>query len=124
MLALACAAGFAAATGSTGAAAAGAAFASSSFCADTKSSLKSSPGFPIMARIPSTGMAFPSSTPRYNSVPAWYDSNSMVALSVSTSATSSPFLTVSPTFLCHFTNTPSVMVSDILGILTISAIFF
>src|SRR5690606_7238620 len=46
----------------------------------------------------------------------------MVALSVSTSAITSPELTLSPTFLCHFAITPSVMVSLILGIRTTSAI--
>src|SRR5690606_9178901 len=46
----------------------------------------------------------------------------MVALSVSTSAIKSPELTLSPSFLCHFAITPSVMVSLIFGIFTTSAI--
>ena len=46
----------------------------------------------------------------------------MVALSVSTSANISPDLTVSPTFLCHSTKVPSVMVSLIRGIRITSAI--
>ena len=46
----------------------------------------------------------------------------MVALSVSISAISSPDFTVSPTFLCHLAITPSVIVSLIFGIRTISAI--
>ena len=46
----------------------------------------------------------------------------MVALSVSISANTSPFFTVSPTFLCHPAITPSVMVSLNLGINTTSSI--
>ena len=45
----------------------------------------------------------------------------MVALSVSISASTSPFLTVSPTFLCHPAITPSVMVSLSRGINTTSS---
>src|SRR5690606_19530755 len=48
----------------------------------------------------------------------------MVALSVSTSAIKSPELTLSPTFLCHFAITPSVMVSLIFGIFTTSAMCY
>src|SRR6266704_2072718 len=39
----------------------------------------------------------------------------MVALSVSTSASSSPARTLSPSFLCHLTTVPSVMVSESWG---------
>src|SRR6267378_105281 len=46
----------------------------------------------------------------------------MVALSVSISAINSPAFTVSPTFLCQAAITPSVMVSLILGMSTISAL--
>ena len=46
----------------------------------------------------------------------------MVALSVSISANTSPFFTVSPTFLCHPAMTPSVIVSLNLGIKTTSSI--
>src|ERR1700676_1026249 len=46
----------------------------------------------------------------------------MVALSVSISASMSPFFTVSPTFLCHSAITPSVMVSLNLGIRITSSI--
>src|SRR5690606_41315591 len=63
-------------------------------------------------------------SPWYSNVPSWYDSYSMVALSVSTSASSSPFLTLSPTFLAHDAITPSSIVSLILGIRTISALIF
>ena len=47
----------------------------------------------------------------------------MVALSVSISASTSPFFTASPTFLFHVAITPSVMVSLNLGIKTTSSIF-
>ena len=47
----------------------------------------------------------------------------MVALSVSISANTSPFLTASPTFFCHPAITPSVMVSLKRGIKTISSLF-
>ena len=46
----------------------------------------------------------------------------MVALSVSTSANKSPDFTLSPTFLCHSTITPSVIVSLIRGMRITSAI--
>src|SRR6185312_2674731 len=46
----------------------------------------------------------------------------MVALSVSTSASNSPFFTGSPTFLCQAAITPSVMVSLNRGIKITSAI--
>ena len=49
-------------------------------------------------------------------VPAKNDSSSMVALSVSTSASMSPALTVSPSFLSHLTSVPTVMVSLSFGI--------
>src|SRR3954462_733909 len=39
----------------------------------------------------------------------------MTALSVSTSAISSPARTLSPSFLCHLTTVPSVMVSESWG---------
>ena len=45
-----------------------------------------------------------------------------MALSVSISANKSPFLTVSPTFLCQAATTPSVMVSLKRGINITSAI--
>src|SRR5687768_14172680 len=40
----------------------------------------------------------------------------MTALSVSTSAISSPALILSPSFLCHLTRVPSLIVSDSCGI--------
>jgi hypothetical protein len=48
----------------------------------------------------------------------------MVALSVSISASTSPDLTASPTFLVQAATTPSVMVSLNLGMYTTSAMSF
>ena len=84
----------------------------------------SSPAFPITAKTPSTFTALPFSTPMYNKTPSLKLSSSMVALSVSTSANKSPDFTLSPTFLCHSTITPSVIVSLIRGMRITSAIFF
>ena len=78
---------------------------------------------PIIAIKPSTGTESPSLIPTYNKCPSSYDSSSIVALSVSTSARISPDLISSPTFLSQLEITPSSMVSLILGILIISAIF-
>ena len=55
-------------------------------------------------------------------MPSLYDSNSMVALSVSISANTSPLVTLSPSFLCQPAITPSVMVSLKRGINTTSSI--
>jgi hypothetical protein len=49
------------------------------------------------------------------------DSSSIVALSVSTSASMSPALTGSPSFFSHLTSVPTVMVSLSLGISMMSA---
>ena len=57
-----------------------------------------------------------------SSTPSVKLSNSMVALSVSISASTSPLFTLSPTFLCHALTTPSVVVSLNFGMRTISAI--
>ena len=94
------------------------------FASPARSAEISSPSFPKIASIDSTGAPFPSSTPMCSKTPFWNDSNSIVALSVSISASNSPDFTLSPTFLCHFATTPSVMVSLNLGIRTTSAINF
>ena len=78
---------------------------------------------PIIAITPSTGTDSPFLTPICNKCPSSYDSSSIVALSVSTSARISPDLISSPTFLSQLEITPSSIVSLILGILIISAIF-
>src|SRR5579863_1700797 len=49
-------------------------------------------------------------------VPSSTASNSIVALSVSISAMTSPAFTASPSFLCHLAMLPSVMVGDKAGI--------
>ena len=49
-------------------------------------------------------------------VPSSNASISIVALSVSISASTSPISTLSPTCLCHLITVPSVMVSESLGI--------
>src|SRR6202022_2023372 len=53
-----------------------------------------------------------------SSTPAASDSRSNVALSDSTSAITSPFLTASPLFFFHSTTVPSSIVSESLGMLT------
>ena len=68
-----------------------------------------SPGSPITAIRPFTATLEPSGAAIANKVPLSKASRSIVALSVSTSAITSPGLMVSPTFLCHLASTPSVM---------------
>src|SRR6266852_5520468 len=51
-----------------------------------------------------------------SSTPSASDSRSNVALSDSTSAITSPFLTTSPLFFFHSTTVPSSIVSESLGI--------
>ena len=82
-----------------------------------------SPFSPIIAMIPFTGTESFSFMPTYSKTPSSYDSSSIVALSVSTSARISPGFTVSPTFFNQDAITPSSMVSLIFGILIISAMF-
>src|SRR5215208_5872804 len=69
----------------------------------------------MRARTPPTLILPPSGTAMCASVPDSYASIGMVALSVSTSAISSPARTLSPSFLCHLTTVPSVMVSESWG---------
>jgi len=82
----------------------------------------SSPSFPIMANKESIGAVSPSLIPMYKSVPSLKDSNSIVALSVSISASISPSLTLSPTFFNQVATVPSVIVSLKRGIVIIVAI--
>lgn len=84
---------------------------------------QSSPGFPMTAIRPSTGTT-PSLTAIWSKVPSQRLSKSIVALSVSISASRSPGVTLSPSFLCHATIFPSSIVSLMRGILIISAILF
>jgi len=60
----------------------------------------------------------PSGTRILPSVPSSTASTSMVALSVSISAITSPDLTVSPSFLCHLARLPFSIVGDSAGIST------
>ena len=60
--------------------------------------LTSSPGAPIAAMASSTGTWAPASWKIASRVPVAGDSTSKVALSVSTSQTTSPVFTASPTF--------------------------
>jgi len=63
-----------------------------------------------------TGMsAVPSATSTLAKYPESWHSKSTVALSVATSAMTSPGFRASPSFLCHFTNVPAVMVGDSAG---------
>ena len=52
----------------------------------------------------------------FRSVPSKNDSSSIVALSVSTSASMSPDFTTSPSFFNHLASVPTVMVSLSFGI--------
>src|SRR4029077_12708683 len=70
-------------------------------------------GAPILGGTPCSTRMF--------KTPSASDSRSNVALSDSTSAITSPFLTASPVFFFHSTTVPSSIVSESLGIL-ISAI--
>ena len=60
--------------------------------------------------------ASPPGTKTARSVPSKKLSSSIVALSVSTSASMSPVWTASPSFFSHFTSVPTVMVSLSFGI--------
>ena len=57
-------------------------------------------------------------------IPSSTASTSIVALSVSISAITSPEATVSPSRTCHFASFPSVMVGDRAGIRTLILIGF
>ena len=82
----------------------------------------SKPCCPMIQSKSFTKIFSPALAPWYNKIPSLYDSNSIVALSVSMSANTSPFLTESPICLCHPAITPSVIVSLNLGINTTSSI--
>lgn len=82
---------------------------------------QSSPALPITAITPLMGTG-PSFTAICKMTPSTKLSNSMVALSVSTSAMVSPILTLSPSFFNQLTILPSSMVSLMRGMRMISAI--
>ena len=108
--AAALAAGFSAAGAAEGAA--GAAAGASTF----------SPGLPMAQSGAPIATWEPAGANCLRSVPSKKDSSSMVALSVSTSASMSPDLTESPSFLSHLTSVPTVMVSLSFGMSMIWAI--
>src|SRR5690554_1703056 len=97
-----------------------------SFCSSASSAGASASGFasldplpsPIMATAWPIGTTVPSSTSCFSSTPLSNASRSMVALSVSISAITSPFSTWSPTFFSQRASSPSSMVSESLGIVT------
>ena len=77
----------------------------------------------MIANNESTAAVSPSLIPICKSVPELKDSNSIVALSVSISASMSPSLMVSPTFFNQLATVPSVIVSLKRGIVIFVAIF-
>ena len=87
-------------------------------------SWKASPGFPMTAKMASTSNLSPAFAPIKRIEPERGLSKSIVALSLLISAKRSPFSTLSPTFLCQATISPSIIESLKRGILITSAIFF
>src|SRR6476620_11683759 len=69
-----------------------------------------------------TGEASPSLARRFPSIPSPRATRSMIALSVSTSARTSPDFTASPSFLSHFVRRPSSIVGESASITTLVAI--
>ena len=94
----------------------------SSFCGLGAST--SSPSSPTNANGLPMGASSPSSTRILSKTPSSKFSSSMVALSVSISASVSPLATVSPTFLCHLTTVPTDIVSLSFGISIITDIIY
>ena len=83
----------------------------------------SSPGLANTTINPPTGTFSPSFAMSLATVPGSKASNSCVALSVSTSAITSPGLICSFSFFSHFTSVPSVMVSESFGMVISIGIF-
>src|SRR5262249_19821368 len=91
--------------------------AGASLLAPAAAALTSSPSSASTAMSALTGTScVPSGTTILASVPASIASYSIVALSVSISAITSPGLTLSPSFLNHFVRLPFSMVGDSAGI--------
>ena len=76
----------------------------------------SSPAFPTIATGCPSLTWLPAGTSNARIVVSSKARNSIVALSVSTSARTSSTATVSPGFLCHAASTPSSIVGESLGI--------
>src|SRR5262245_15163757 len=114
-------AGFAAGAGAglagagAGAAAAGLALPAERAFASSTSLPTSSPALPMIAIGVPTGTEAPSAIRRLSSTPSSNASKSITALSVSTSASTSPGETLSPSFFRHFCSTPIFIVSDSCG---------
>src|SRR6266851_1822458 len=81
-----------------------------------------SPGFPIHATTFPTGTVLPSGTTTLISWPSARATSSMMALSVSTSASVSPDFTASPSCFVHFTSRPSSIVGESASMWTLVAI--
>src|SRR3954451_19232004 len=81
-----------------------------------------SPGSPMTATGSETGTVAPASTMCLSSVPPARATNSMTALSVSTSANTSPTATGSPSCFFHSTRRPSSMVGERASITTLVVI--
>ena len=79
-----------------------------------------SPALPTAAMGLPTGTAVPSETKCLSTTPLYCDSTSTVALSVSISASSSPFSTLSPSFLAQRTRVPSAISKPSLGMVIMS----
>ena len=75
-----------------------------------------SPALPMAQSGAPISTWLPSGAKIFRSVPSKNDSSSIVALSVSTSASMSPDFTASPSFFSHLTSVPTVMVSLSFGI--------
>ena len=84
-------------------------------------SMFSSAGAMTAISVP-TGEASPSFASRFRSIPSPRATRSMIALSVSTSARTSPVLTASPSFLSHFVRRHSSIVGESASITTLVAI--
>ena len=69
-----------------------------------------SPGWPIQASVPFTGISSPSCATIFSRVPSTSLVSSLVSLSVVISATTSPAFTESPSCLTHLETVPSSIV--------------
>ena len=118
--ALATGAATGAATGGAGAAGGGAGAAGfGAAAADAIRGAMSSPGSAITPMSAPTGALPPAGTRILRRTPAPSASISMLALSVSISAITSPTLMASPSFLLHLTIVPSSMVGESLASTTL-----
>ena len=77
---------------------------------------------PITPTSDPTGAVAPSGTSRFLSSPSPRATSSITALSVSTSASTSPVFTASPSALSHFTRRPSSIVGESASMNTLVAI--